>query len=81
MGGIAGLIVAIVMAVWVYKVVNRHGGQLPWLWAIGAFVFWPLATTIAGFKYDETAMKVVGIIGLCLIVVGIVMAIGLVAFL
>jgi hypothetical protein len=81
MSSIVALVVAIVMAVWVYKVVNRHGGQLPWLWAIGAFVFWPLAATVAGFKYDETAMKVVGIIGLCLIVVGIVMAIGLVAFL
>jgi len=46
-----------------------------------SLVFRPLAATIAGFKYDETAMKVVGIIGLCLIVVGIVMAIGLVAFL
>lgn len=72
---ILSLLVAIIVAVWVYKVVNRHGGQLPWLWAIGAFVFWPLAATIAGFKYDETAMKVVGIIGLLFIV----MAIGLMA--
>jgi hypothetical protein len=81
MSSIVALVVAIVMAVWVYKVVHRHGGPLAWLWAIGAFVFWPLAATIAGFKYDETTMKVVGIIGLCLIVVGIVMAIVLVAFL
>ena len=78
---IISLIVAIGMAVWVYKVVNRHGGKLPWLWAVRAFAFWPLVTTIAGFKYDEIAMKVVGISGLCLIVVGIVMAIGLVTFL
>ena len=81
MGGILSLIIAIVMAVWVYKVVNRHGGQLPWLWAVGAFVFWQLVATIAGYKYDETAMKVVGIIGLGLIVLGVVMAISLPAFL
>ncbi len=79
MSNIVALIVAIVMAVWVYQVVNGHGGRLPWLWAIGAFVFWPLIATIVGFKFDETAMKVVGISGLCLIVVGIVMAIGLVS--
>ena len=78
---IVSLVVAIALAVWVYKVVNRHSGQLPWLWAVGAFVFWPLVATIAGFKYDETAMKVVGIIGLCLIVVGIVMAVSLLTFL
>ena len=79
MGGIAGLIVAIVMAVWVYKVVDRHGGELPWLWAIGAFVFWPIIATIAGIKYDEAAIMVVGSMGLCLIVLGIVMALGMVA--
>ena len=79
MSGIVGLIVAIVMAVWVYQVVDRHGGKLPWLWVIGTFVFWPLVITIAGFKYDEIAMKVVGIIGLGLIVLGIALGIGLVA--
>ena len=79
MGGIAGLIVAIVMAVWVYKVVDRHGGELPWLWAIGAFVFWPIIATIAGVKYDEATIMVVGSMGLCLIVLGIVMALGMVA--
>ncbi len=81
MSSIVALVVAIVMAVWVYKVVDRHGGELPWLWAIGAFVFWPLIATIAGYKYHETAMKVVGIIGLVFIVVGIVMGIGMVAIL
>ncbi len=81
LNNIIALVVAIGMAVWVYQVVNKHGGNLAWLWAIGAFVFWPLVATIAGYKYHETAMKVVGIIGLCLIVVGIVMAIGLVAVL
>ena len=81
MSSIVVLVSAIVMAVWVYRVVNRHGGELPWLWAIVTFMFWPLAATVTGFKYDETAMKVVGIIGLCLVVVYIAMAIGLVAFL
>ena len=81
LSSIISLIVAIGMAVWVYQVVNRHGGQLPWLWAIGAFVFWPLTATIAGYKYNETAMKVVGIIGLVFIVVGIVMGVGMVAIL
>jgi hypothetical protein len=82
MSGIAELIVAIVMAVWAYQVVNRHGGKLPWLWAIGALVLWPLVIAVAGFKYDEIAMKVVGIIGLGLIVLGlIVLGIGLVALL
>ncbi len=76
---IISLVVAIGMAVWVYQVVNGHDGRLPWLWAIGAFVFWPLAATIAGFKYNETAMKVVGIIGLGFVVLGIVMGIGMVA--
>ncbi len=79
MTSIVSLIVAIVMAVWVYQVVKRHGGKLPWLWAIGTFVFWPLAATIAGFKYNKTAMMVAGIIGLGLIVLGIVMAVGMVA--
>ncbi len=76
---IISLVVAIGMALWVYQVVDRHGGGLPWLWAIGAFVFWPLTATIAGFKYNETAMKVVGIIGLGFVVVGIVMGVGMVA--
>jgi hypothetical protein len=75
------LIVAIVMAVWVYEEVNSHGGKLPWLWAIGAFVFWPLIATITGFKYDGTVLKMVGIMGLFIIVLGIAMAIGLVPFL
>jgi len=59
------------MAEWVYLVVNSHGGQRPWLWAIGAFVFWPLVATIAAFKYDETALKMVAIMGLFIIVLGI----------
>ncbi len=82
MSGIVALIVAIVMAMWVYQVVNGHGGRLPWLWAIGAFVFWPIFATIAGYKYDEITMMVAGIIGLLLIVVGIVLlSIGLVEYL
>ncbi len=76
--GIIVLIVTIWMAVWVYQVVNRHGGQLPWLWAIGTFVFWPLVATIAGLKYDETAIIVVGMTGLCLIVVSFVVALSLI---
>jgi hypothetical protein len=76
---IIALVVATVMAVWVYEEVNSHGEQRPWLWAIGAFVFWPLIATIAGFKYDETALKMVGITGLFITIVGIMMAIGLVA--
>ncbi len=48
MTGIVGLIVALVMAVWIYLVVKKHGGQMPWLWAIGALVFWPLFITITG---------------------------------
>ena len=81
LGNIVALIVAIAMAVWIYQVVNRHGGRLPWLWAAGAFVFWPLVATFAGFKYDDFVMNVVGISSLGLIVVGITMPIGLVAFL
>jgi hypothetical protein len=69
--GIVGLLVAILMAVWVYKLVNRSGGELPWLWAIGTFLIWPLGVTIAGFKYNDTGMKVVGIIGLVLIAAGV----------
>ncbi len=83
MSGIVGLVVAIVMAVWIYLVVKKHGGQMPWLWAAGALVFWPLVITIAGFEYDEFAMKVVGVSGLVLTVLGIVITIGfigLVAF-
>jgi hypothetical protein len=81
LSGIVGLIVALVMAVWIYLVVKKHDGQLPWLWATGAFVFWPLVITVAGFEYNETVMKVVGIISMCLIVLGIVMTIGLVSIL
>ncbi len=69
--GIIVLIVTIWMAVWIYQVVNRHGGKLPWLWAAGAFVFWPVVILFAGIKYDETAMQVVGCIGLGLTVLGI----------
>ena len=72
MVGIVVLIVTIVMAVWVYQVVNRHGGKLPWLWAAGTFVFWPVVIIIAGIKYDEIAMQLVGCIGLGLTVLGIV---------
>ncbi len=78
MSGIVGLIISIAMAVWVYQVVNKHGGKLSWLWAIGTFVFWPLVATIAGFKYDETAIMVVGMTGLCLVVVGLVVVLSLV---
>ncbi len=76
MSGIVGLVVSILMAVWIYLVVKKHGGRLPWLWAIGALVFWPLVITIAGFEYDEFAMKVVGVSGLGLMVLGIVITIG-----
>ena len=75
--GIVGLIISIAMAVWIYKVVNGYGGKLPWLWPIGAFVFWPLVATIAGIKYDETAIMVVGMTGLILFVMGIVVVITL----
>ncbi len=77
--GIIVLIISIAMAVRIYQVVNKHGGQLPWLWAAGAFVFWPLVATIAGFKYEETAMQLVGIVGLGLTVVGVVMNFAFVA--
>ena len=50
---------------------DRHDGKLPWLWAIGAFVLWPLVIIIAGFKYDEIAMQVVGLIGLGFVVLGV----------
>ncbi len=73
MVGIVVLIVTIVMAVWIYQVVNKHGGKLAWLWAAGTFVFWPVVILIAGIKYDETAMQLVGCIGLGLIILGIVM--------
>ncbi len=77
MGGIVWLIISIWMAVWIYQVVNKHGGKLPWLWAAGTFVFWPVVIIIAGYKYDETAIMLIGIIGLCLSVLGILMTIGL----
>ena len=70
--GIVVLIVTIAMAAWIYQVVNRHDGKLPWLWAAGTFVFWPAAILFAGIKYDEYAMQVVGCIGLGLTVLGIV---------
>ena len=79
--GIIVLIISIVMAQWIYQVVNRHGGKLPWLWAAGAFVFWPLVATIAGYKYDETAIMVVGLTGLILFVMGIVVVIMLIPIL
>ncbi len=72
MVGIAGLIISIAVAVWIYQVVNKHGGKLPWLWAAGAFVFWPVAILFAGIKYDEITMQVVGLIGLGLTILGIV---------
>ena len=75
--GIIGLIISIAMAVWVYQVSNKNGGKRPWLWAIGTLVFWPLVATIAGYKYDETAIMVVGITGLFLVVMGIVVIITL----
>ncbi len=78
MSGIVGLVVALAMAVWIYLVVKKHGGQMPWLWAAGALVFWPLVITIAGFEYDEFAMKVVGVSGLGLTVLGNVITIGFV---
>jgi len=77
--GIIVLIISIAMAVRIYQVVNKHGGKLPWLWAAGAFVFWPLVATIAGYKYEETAMQLVGIVGLGLTVVGVVMNFAVVA--
>jgi len=51
---------------------------MPWLWAAGAFVFWPLVATVAGYKYDETAIMVVGLTGLILFVMGIVAVIMLI---
>jgi hypothetical protein len=77
--GIIVLIISIAMAAWIYQVVDRYGGKLPWLWAAGAFVFWPLVATIAGYKYEETAMQLVGGIGLGLTVVGVVMNFAVVA--
>ena len=79
--GVVVLIVTIVMAVWIYQVVNRHDGKLPWLWAAGTFVFWPVAILFAGIKYDEYAMQVVGCIGLGLTVLGIVTNFAFVALL
>ncbi len=81
MVGIVGLIISIAVAVWIYQVVNKHGGKLPWLWAAGAFVFWPVAIIIAGIKYDEITMQVVGLITLGLIILGIVMDTAFVALL
>ena len=75
---IIALVVATVMAVWVYEEVNSHGEQRPWLWAIGAFVLWPVVITIAGLKYNETAMLVTGLIGLGFVVLCVVLGVGLV---
>ena len=77
--GIVGLVISIAMAAWVYQVVNKNGGKLPWLWAAGTFVFWPVVIIIAGIKYDEIAMQLVGCIGLGLTVLGIVTNIAFVA--
>ena len=71
--GIIVLIISIAMAVRIYQVVNKHGGKLPWLWAIGAFVFWPVVIITVGIKYDEITMQVVGLIALGIIILGIVM--------
>ncbi len=79
--GIIVLIVTIWMAVWIYQVVNKHGGELPWLWAAGAFVFWPVVIIIAGIKYEENAMQVVGLIGLGLTLLGVVTNFAFVALL
>jgi len=73
MVGIVGLIISIAVAVWIYQVVNKHGGKLPWLWSAGAFVFWPAVIIIVGIKYDEITMQVVGLIALGIIILGIVM--------
>jgi hypothetical protein len=75
--GIIGLIISIAMAVWVYYVVYKHGGQRPWLWAIGTLVFWPLGTTIAGRNYEETAIMVVGIVGLIMTAIGLMVVISM----
>jgi hypothetical protein len=81
MVSIVVLIVTIVMAVWVYQVVNRQGGKLPWMWATGTFVFWPVVILFAGIKYDDTAMQLVGCIGLGLTVLGFVTNFAFVALL
>ena len=81
MVGIVVLIVTIAMAAWIYQVVNKNGGKLPWMWAAGTFVFWPVAILFAGIKYDEYAMQVVGCIGLGLTVLGIVTNFAFVALL
>ena len=75
MSGMLGLLVSVAMAFWVYQVVSRRGGQLPWLWAIGTLLLWPVFITIVGFKYDETAMKWVGSIVL-LVTIGAVLWFG-----
>lgn len=67
--GIVALLIGLAFAFWVYKVVSKSGGELPWLWAIGAFFIWPIVVTIAGFKFNDTAMKVVGIIGLVFVAI------------
>ncbi len=78
MSSIVGLVVTLAMTVWIYLVVKKHDGQMPWLWAAGTLVFWPLVITIAGFEYDVFAMKVVGVSGLGLTVLGLVITIGFV---
>lgn len=70
MGSIVGLVIGIAMAVWVYNVLSKKGVQLPWLWAIGTAIIWPIFVTIVGFKYNEGAMKIVGIIGLVILALG-----------
>lgn len=70
MGSIVGIVIGIGMAVWVYNVLSTRGVQLPWLWAIGTALIWPVFVTIVGFKYNEAAMKIVGIVGLVILVVG-----------
>jgi hypothetical protein len=79
--GIIVLIISIAMAAWIYQVVDRYGGKLPWLWAAGTFVFWPVVILFAGIKYDDTAMQLVGCIGLGLTVLGFVTNFAFVALL
>lgn len=62
MSSVVGLVIGAILAVWVFQVVSKKNGQVPWLWAIGTFLLPAVFVTIAGFIYNETAMKIVGIV-------------------
>lgn len=69
MYGLAKLVllaIAMLVAWRVYDVCWRNGlGTVwRWVWTLLAVMFWPFVATGIGFKYDDKALKVAGVLGL-----------------